>query len=60
MTADVGFTFHAYQPEKKQEKIDYIFTNIPADFAKSMKATDNENGIFLSDHYPVGATLILD
>ena len=60
VTADVGFTFHAYQPEKKQEKIDYIFTNIPADFAKSMKATDNENGIFLSDHYPVGASLILD
>ncbi len=60
VSADVGFTFHAYQPEKTQEKIDYIFTNIPADLTKSMKATDNEDGIYLSDHYPVGAIVSLD
>ena len=59
VSADVGFTFHAYRPEKTQEKIDYIFTNLPADLTKSMKATDNEDGIYLSDHYPVGAVVSL-
>lgn len=59
VSADVGFTFHSYMPEKVHDKIDYIFTNLPADCTKTVKVVDTENGIFFSDHYPVGAELTL-
>ena len=61
VTAHVGDTFHAFAPERKEEqmKIDYIFTNLPCDPARSFKATDTENGQYLSDHYPVGTVLTL-
>ena len=55
VTADVGPTFHGYHPEKKGVKIDYIFTNMPCDTSKSFTATDEKDGVYLSDHYPVCA-----
>ncbi len=58
-TADILFSFHAYNPEKYHSKIDYIFTNLPYDKSTSITATDCENGVYLSDHYPVGITLEL-
>lgn len=57
VTADVGPTFHAYRPAQVGSKIDYIFTNMPCDPAKSFTATDEKDGVYLSDHYPVGAEL---
>lgn len=59
VTAGVGSTFHAYAPDKVKEKIDYIFTNIPCDAEKSFTARDEKDGVYLSDHYPVGAFLEL-
>lgn len=59
VTSGVGSTFHAYQPERVSTKIDYIFTNLPCDSTKSFTARDNEGGVYLSDHYPVGAFLEL-
>lgn len=55
ITADVGNTFHAYHPERTDQciKIDYIFTNAPAGDSESMCLTDTEDGVYLSDHYPV-------
>jgi len=59
VTAGVGMTFHAYNPAGRSEgdQIDYIFTNMKCDETKSFTAKDNENGVYLSDHYPVGAFL---
>lgn len=59
VTADVGGTYHGYCPDEIMEKIDYIFTNMPCDATRSFKAEDVENGVYLSDHYPVGAYLEL-
>lgn len=60
-TADMDFTFHDFKPqnEKSRIKIDYIFTTLPFDASHSFKADDEENGVYLSDHYPVGAILKL-
>ncbi len=59
VTANVGGTFHGYKPEKHLSKIDYIFTNLPCDTTKTKAADDCENGVYLSDHYPVGAVVEL-
>ena len=59
VTADVGPTFHGYHLDRKGAKIDYIFTNLPCDSGKSFTATDCRDGVYLSDHYPVGAFLEL-
>ena len=53
VTADVGGTFHAYKPSEVCIKIDYIFTNAACDASASRTLTDEENGVFFSDHYPV-------
>ncbi len=58
-TAAAGFTFHDNHPERTQIKIDYVFSNLPADPAKAMKMVDEKDGITVSDHYPVGAALEL-
>lgn len=57
VTSDVEFSFHNYIPDKCRSKIDYIFTNLHCDKTQSFAATDSENGVFLSDHYPIGAFL---
>lgn len=59
VTAGVGDTFHNFEPQNpaEQMKIDYIFTNLPCDPKKTVKAMDEQNGQYLSDHYPVGAYL---
>jgi len=60
MTEPAGFTFHNNQPDKVQIKIDYVFSNLPyAEPVRTMKITDEVNGITVSDHYPVGAALEL-
>lgn len=54
-----GDTYHDFYPERKGKKIDFIFTNIACDRTRSIILHDNENSLYLSDHYPVGAHLIL-
>ena len=48
-------TFHNYGKVKENCKIDYIFSNEETKLEKkSLKVhTDNKDGIWLSDHYPV-------
>ena len=60
-TDGMDFTFHAFDPENEQTrmKIDYIFTNLPFDRSRSFQARDEESGVYLSDHYPVGAVVEL-
>ncbi len=57
VTSGITGTFHGYKPEKRLTKIDYIFTNLPCDKSKTHVADDCENGVYLSDHYPVGAAV---
>lgn len=57
VTDNVGATFHAYRPSEVGIKIDYIFTNLQCDPSKSFTARDSKDGVYLSDHYPVGAYL---
>lgn len=52
-----GATFHGFGKVTKNYKIDYIFSNIKA-VKDSLKVhTDNENGIWVSDHYPISVTV---
>lgn len=55
LTADTGITFHGYGQPEDSIKIDYIFATEP--FIHAHTATslwdEEENGRFLSDHYPV-------
>ncbi len=55
LTPDTGITFHGYGRPEDSIKIDYIFASAP--FIQAHTAThlwtDEENGQFLSDHYPV-------
>ena len=57
VTADIPFTFHDYG--RQELKIDYIFLSPTlADRVISVERwTDEQAGIYLSDHYPVCATL---
>ena len=59
-TADIGGTFHAFS-ETLRCKIDYIFTSLACDLSQSKLYPDEPvDGIYLSDHRPVGATVELD
>ncbi len=57
-TANIPSTFHAFGKREDEYKIDYIFTN-----GKSINACavddPHENGIYISDHYPICAILDL-
>lgn len=51
-TEGIGTTFHAYGKEKDFSSIDYIF--LKGLQKKEMgRWMDKENGVYLSDHYPV-------
>ncbi len=55
ITNHIPFTFHNYG--KQQDKIDYIYVN--KDMKNNLKSVyiwdDVDNGIYLSDHYPICA-----
>ena len=57
-TASIPTSFHCFGKKSDAHKIDYIFTN-----GKSVRAyavdDPHENGIYISDHYPVCAILDL-
>ena len=52
VTADSGCTFHNYGKEHT-EKIDYVYVRGNLECKKMEKWTVCENGVYLSDHYPV-------
>ena len=59
-TAGIGISFHGYHPERGTgSKIDFVFTTLPVCEGSAFAAKDGGDGIYLSDHYPVGATLVL-
>ena len=52
-SADSGITFHSYGNEAVFNKIDYVFGNKEWKRVACVKWDDRENGLYLSDHYPV-------
>ena len=57
-TADIGYTYHNFG-RGQNVQIDYIFTSGNIRCSHVEKWTDCQNGIYLSDHYPVCAELSL-
>lgn len=56
-TAGLGKTFHNFT-DTPLSKIDYIFTSFNCDISKSIVYPDEAiNGVYLSDHRPVGAVI---
>ena len=57
VTRSIGATFHDYGRADPPEQIDYIVLSSALKCGSVCKWTDQENGIFLSDHYPVCAEI---
>jgi endonuclease/exonuclease/phosphatase family metal-dependent hydrolase len=55
-TASLGATYHGFG-KGALSKIDYIFTNAPHRGAAVI--TDEKDGVYMSDHYPVSAVIDL-
>ena len=58
-TDGIGITYHGYMKSDHPECIDYIFLRGPVSFSGTVKWTDVENGVYLSDHFPVCTELTL-
>lgn len=61
-TKDVAGTFHHFGKYSDEEmiKIDYIYTSLPVAEGESFAVPDpHEDGIYISDHRPVMATVIV-
>ena len=58
--ANLGITYHGYMNTTHPECIDYIYIRGAVKRVDAYKWTDEENGVFLSDHYPVCAILELE
>jgi endonuclease/exonuclease/phosphatase family metal-dependent hydrolase len=52
-TTDTGITYHGYGMAPHPTQIDYIVTRGALRCGKAQKWEDMENGVYLSDHYPV-------
>ena len=63
ITADLDGTFHnfgKYEPERRR-KIDYIFTDMPADKSESYKVADEGvDGVYITDHFVVCGFVTLE
>ena len=59
MTADIPATFHNFFRGDELCKIDYIFASPQLHVQAAGRWTDEERGVYLSDHYPVWAELTL-
>lgn len=62
-TSQIKGTFHGFREldEEGMAKIDYIFTNLPADPSESKLCPDEPvDGVFLSDHRPVCAYVTIE
>lgn len=56
-TKDIGPTFHNFMKPTKERQIDYIFIRGDLQCDSVEKWTAEENGVYLSDHYPLCAEL---
>lgn len=54
---DSGITFHNYNKNDEKVKIDYIYATNNFKLKDILKWEECENGIYLSDHYPIEVKL---
>ena len=59
-TKNIGVTYHGYGKTDHPEQIDYIFLLGALRCESVCKWMDEENGVFLSDHYPVCAEIAFE
>ncbi len=59
LTADIKGTFHDFGRSDNPEKIDYIFAESSIRCRQISLWEDCQSGVYLSDHYPVCADLVL-
>ena len=62
-TASVKGSFHNYgkHPDDEMTKIDYVFSSLPCVEEEAFAVPDpHEDGIYISDHRPVMASLVID
>ena len=57
-TRHIGITYHGYGRDDQPSQIDYIVLSGALRCAQITKWTDVEQGVFLSDHYPVCADIL--
>ncbi len=57
VSENIDFSFHDYGDSRNFEKIDYIFVSAGINAEKCYLLKDEENGVYLSDHYPIAAEL---
>ena len=57
VTREIGVTYHGYGKADPPEQIDYIVLKGALSCKNVCKWTDQENGVYLSDHYPVCAEI---
>ena len=61
LTEDIYYTFHKFGEANPPKKIDYIFTDLQAEKSDCRKIEDDGvEGIYISDHNPVYAEIIVD
>ena len=60
LAQDVGITYHGFHKVDMPAQIDYIFVTEEISCDTVEKWTDNVNGVYLSDHYPVCAEIIIN
>ena len=58
VTQGIGITYHGYGRGDPPCQIDYIVLKGALACRNVDKWTDKENGVFLSDHYPVCADIV--
>ena len=57
-TEGIGITYHGYGMADPPEQIDYLILKGAVESRGAVRWMDEENGVYLSDHYPVCATLV--
>ena len=60
ITEGIGVTYHGYWKGNEQTSIDFMIVRGAVRCESLVKWTDEENGLYLSDHYPVCAMLSLE
>lgn len=59
ITENIGVTYHGFWKGNEQTSIDFMLVRGAVRCEELVKWTDEENGLYLSDHYPVCAVFSL-
>ena len=59
-TEHIGVTYHGYWKGNEQTSIDFVITRGQVSCRHLEKWEEQEDGVYLSDHYPVCAELVLE